>query len=239
MTRDDDLIEEQKAYYRARAAEYDEWFERRGRYDHGDEHRLAWQQEVAEVRAALHTFRPAGKVIELAGGTGLWSVELLPHVSGLTVVDSSDEMLTLNRLRCSALATDLGVPYRTQKADIFRWSAVESYDVVFFSFWLSHVPESHFSSFWGQVRSALKPGGRCFFIDSQLAHQALATNHPTPDLDHDTAVRKLNDGRSYNIVKRFYDPAHLTERMQTLGFRASIRPTGNFFIYGELQEGEA
>ncbi len=29
------ILEEQKAYYRARAAEYDEWFYREGRYDHG------------------------------------------------------------------------------------------------------------------------------------------------------------------------------------------------------------
>ncbi len=30
------LIEEQIAYYRARAPEYDEWFFRQGRYDHGE-----------------------------------------------------------------------------------------------------------------------------------------------------------------------------------------------------------
>ncbi len=31
----DTILEEQKAYYRERAAEYDEWFYRQGRYDHG------------------------------------------------------------------------------------------------------------------------------------------------------------------------------------------------------------
>jgi demethylmenaquinone methyltransferase/2-methoxy-6-polyprenyl-1,4-benzoquinol methylase len=33
-----DILEEQLAYYRARASEYDEWFLRKSRYDREDEH---------------------------------------------------------------------------------------------------------------------------------------------------------------------------------------------------------
>jgi demethylmenaquinone methyltransferase/2-methoxy-6-polyprenyl-1,4-benzoquinol methylase len=36
---DENILAEQLAYYRARASEYDEWFQREGRYDHGHEHR--------------------------------------------------------------------------------------------------------------------------------------------------------------------------------------------------------
>ena len=46
---DDPLLQEQVAYYRARAAEYDEWWYRTGRYDRGPEHRAAWQREIAVV----------------------------------------------------------------------------------------------------------------------------------------------------------------------------------------------
>ena len=34
---DDDLLREQRRFYRARAPEYDEWWQRRGRYDWSDD----------------------------------------------------------------------------------------------------------------------------------------------------------------------------------------------------------
>jgi hypothetical protein len=43
------VLHAQLAYYRARAAEYDEWFFRTGRYDRGPEHQAAWFAEVALV----------------------------------------------------------------------------------------------------------------------------------------------------------------------------------------------
>ncbi len=227
-------LEEQIAYYRARAAEYDEWFERRGRYDHGEEHRELWEKEANEVRARLHHFDPRGNVLELAGGTGIWTLQLLKHASTLTVLDASEEMLHLNRVRCEAAASVADISYRTRVEDIFEWAPTETFDVVFFSFWLSHVPETHFVPFWEKVRAILSPGGRCFFIDSKLAPEALAVNHPHPDLERETATRKLNDGREFSIVKRFYDPTELGKRLSSMGFEAQTGSTRNFFIHGEL-----
>ena len=43
-----ELIQEQIAYYRARAAEYDDWFFRRGRYDRGRDFNEQWTGELAE-----------------------------------------------------------------------------------------------------------------------------------------------------------------------------------------------
>src|SRR5208282_4540765 len=53
---DDDLLAEQRSYYRARAPEYDEWWQRRGRYDRGEEQLLEWQRQVAVVDDALTSF---------------------------------------------------------------------------------------------------------------------------------------------------------------------------------------
>lgn len=43
------LLAEQVDYYRERAAEYEDWWFRRGRYDHGDAANAAWFAEAAEV----------------------------------------------------------------------------------------------------------------------------------------------------------------------------------------------
>src|SRR3954469_20073525 len=146
---DHDLIEQQKDYYSARAGEYDEWFQREGRYDRGPEHRARWFAEVDEVRAALERFRPAGRVLELACGTGWWTEQLVRFADSVTAVDASDEVLGLNRLRVG------DAKVRRERADIFAWRPDAAYDVVFFSFWLSHVPPERFDGFWARVREAL------------------------------------------------------------------------------------
>ena len=38
----DEVLASQRAYYRARASEYDAWFLRQGRYDRGEAHRAQW-----------------------------------------------------------------------------------------------------------------------------------------------------------------------------------------------------
>ncbi len=42
----DNMIEEMKTYYSARAKEYDEWFFRQGRYDRGPEMNALWFREL-------------------------------------------------------------------------------------------------------------------------------------------------------------------------------------------------
>ena len=44
------VIAEQVAYYRARAPEYDDWFFRRGDYDHGADWNRRWRREVGAVQ---------------------------------------------------------------------------------------------------------------------------------------------------------------------------------------------
>ena len=76
---EESLIQQQIEYYRARSSEYDEWFLRTGRYDRGDEHRKQWFAEVTGVHKALESSNPAGNILELACGTGLWTKHLVPH----------------------------------------------------------------------------------------------------------------------------------------------------------------
>jgi SAM-dependent methyltransferase len=144
----EELIRQQIEYYRARAGEYDEWFLRQGRYDRGASANERWFAEVDQVQAALERFGPSGRVLELACGTGLWTERLLPHATRLVAVDAAPEALALNRSRLNA---DARVEYIL--ADLFAWrpDLPERFDVVFFAFWLSHVPRERFRAFWQLV----------------------------------------------------------------------------------------
>ena len=50
---------------------------------------------------------------------------------------------------------------------------VRQYDTVYFGFWISHVPEDRFESFWDLVGEALKPAGRVFFFDDNHRSECL------------------------------------------------------------------
>jgi SAM-dependent methyltransferase len=125
---DDEVLSEQRAYYRGRAPEYDEWWQRRGRYDMGEEETRDWNRQVATVDAALRSFGIKGDVLELAGGTGWWTERLARTADRLTVLDAAPEALALNRQRVGREDVSFVV------ADLFDWRPERAYDVVFFSF---------------------------------------------------------------------------------------------------------
>jgi trans-aconitate methyltransferase len=176
----DALLAEQVAYYRAAAAEY------------------ALDEPAArDLAAAVDEFRPAGDVLELACGPGTWTPQLLRHAAKVTAVDAAPEMLARARARVGHDRVSF------VQADLFEWTPGGKYDVVFFGFWLSHVPPERFHSFWTLVRACLKPNGRVFFVDD---------NARTPEeLVYGEASfairRRLRDGTAHRAVKVSYQPA--------------------------------
>ena len=223
-----ETLEEMAGYYRARATEYDEWFERRGRYDQGPAANARWFAEAAEAFAALDALAMGGDVLELASGTGIWTERLLRTAASVTAVDASPEMVAINRARVA----DDRVQYVL--ADLFAWRPARVYDGVCFGFWLSHVPRERLDAFLGMVASALRPGGALFFVDSQSQRASSATSldQRRPQAGTQLMTRWLNDGREYRIVKNFYDPALLTERCAAVALEVAVRETSTYFLYG-------
>ncbi len=222
----DAFLRDQIDYYRARAGEYDEWFLRRGRYDRGATENAAWFHNVAELRRRLDAFRPTGNVLELACGTGLWTQQLVRYADAVTAIDAAAETLTINRARLQHER----VTY--VQADLFEWQPTRRYDVIFFSFWLSHVPPARFAPFWQMVDSALADNGRVFFIDSLHVESSTATNQHLSAAASHVQERLLNDGRRYQIVKIYYNPPTLTADLDALGWDVAVRTTPTYFLYG-------
>jgi demethylmenaquinone methyltransferase/2-methoxy-6-polyprenyl-1,4-benzoquinol methylase len=225
--RETELLTVQRSYYRARAPEYDAWWHRLGRYDRGPEANARWFAQAADLERALARFRPEGDILELACGTGLWTSILASHARHLTAVDAAPEMIAQNKSRLRGAAVEY------VEADLFEWQPRPgAYDVCFFAFWLSHVPESRFEAFWRMVGTALRPSGRVFFIDSGRSDLSTASDHRLSPTEEETVLRRLDDGREFCIVKRFYTPEWLKSRLAELGWRVRIHRTGEFFIHG-------
>jgi 2-polyprenyl-3-methyl-5-hydroxy-6-metoxy-1,4-benzoquinol methylase len=222
-----ELLGEQVRYYRARAGEYDDWWYRRGRYDRGEEANARWFGEAVQAQAALDRFAPAGEVLELACGTGLWTERLVAHAERVTAIDSSPEAIELARERIGE------APVEYVQADLFAWEPQHRYDVCFFAFWLSHVPEERFACFWEKVRRAVTPDGRVFFVDSAPSERASAVDHKLQARGEQTMLRRLADGSEYRIVKHWFRPAELQQRIAALGWRVEVAMTSEFFVHGE------
>lgn len=202
------LLDEQVAYYRALAPEYE---------DHALP--LAGGDELS---AALDAFRPTGRVLELACGPGTWTGRLLRHATEVTAVDASHEMLAIASARHSSDRV------RFIQADIFSWEPDRRYDVVFFGFWLSHVPLELFEPFWSLVADCLEPAGRVFFVDD-----AYRTSDELVEGESSSIIRRrVNDGTAYRAVKVPHKRAELEERLARTGWRIRVTSTSGPFFLG-------
>ena len=215
----DDLLREQLEYYRARAREYDASLE--SITTEADSPGQDAQREWASLMEGLRALGPCGEVLELAAGTGIWTRELLPLASDLTVLDGSPEMLEINR----AKVADPRVRYIC--ADLFAWEPDREYDLVFFAFWLSHVPRELLGPFLDRVRRAVRPGGRVFIVDEPEGGYQLSGPSEAGMLQH----RSVEDGRKFRIVKVYYDPAEIALELQERGFEPSGMMAGGYFFF--------
>jgi demethylmenaquinone methyltransferase/2-methoxy-6-polyprenyl-1,4-benzoquinol methylase len=211
-------------YYQARAGEYDDWYLRRGRFARGAIHDAAWNAELDAAGRWLDGLPMSGRIVELAAGTGWWS-PLLAAKGELSMFDAAPaplerarERLVAHRLRAHLLVRD-------------AWAEPEAppADALFTGFWLSHVERERLVDFLDLARRWLRPGGRYAAIDSLPDPASGASDHPTPA--DDLAVRRLDDGREFTVVKVFSTPDELAAAFRAAGFRdVVVTTTGRFFL---------
>jgi ubiquinone/menaquinone biosynthesis C-methylase UbiE len=218
--------EELRAYYAARAGEYDDWYLRKGRYSRGVIADTAWAADMDAAGLWLDAQPLKGEIVELAAGTGWWS-PLLASKGTLWMYDINEQ--PLERARDRLLAHGLAAHIHLRDA----WAEPDrQVDALFCGFWLSHVPRARIGDFLALCRRWLKPGGRFAFIDSNRDPESSAVDHPQPA--NDLSVRKLDDGSTYTIVKVYWKPDELEQALIQTGFREpKVRITSRFFILGE------
>jgi ubiquinone/menaquinone biosynthesis C-methylase UbiE len=236
----DSLLDEQIAYYGARAPEYDDWWLRTGRYRADSEFGRRLEEGKRELEQAVIDLEPCDHTLELAAGTGNLTRTLALVADHVTAIDTSEEALSVAREKVSD-PTEVTWLH----ADVFSWRPPRRFDVVAFGFWLSHVPANRMAEFWRLVDEALGPDGRVFFTDNAVPVEQAASGFgdrsataadTTPWsrtwLDRGISVRTLADGRQFRIVKRAWTPEQLREELAALGWKATVNEAQGLFIHG-------
>lgn len=209
------LLAEQTGYYRARAGTYD--------LD------MAWDSDDPELR---ELFAPVedwfaglpirGHVLELACGTGAWTRRLAARADRVHAIDVAPEMIEQAEEKVAG-AGDVTF----EVADVHGWEAPVAYDVVFFSFLLTHVPPPMTSRFWRLVSSSLASGGTVAFVD------AAPHRHDEEEWLGDGVVRRtLRDGSEHRIVKVFPTPDQLVGAMADRGLDGTVDIVSDRFLLG-------
>jgi trans-aconitate methyltransferase len=133
-------------------------------------------------------------------------------------LDGSAEMLEMLQRRKLPNVAALQV-------DLFSWNPPTQWDGVFFAHWLAHVPEERFDDFWQTVDSALLPGGSVVVIDVTPAERWIEeelVEYPCAPVIR----RRLKDGRRFDVVKRYWEPDDLLERLAKLGWAGRAQLVG-------------
>ncbi len=177
-----------KAYYHARAAEYDNWWLGRGRFTAYD--RPGWDEELAELAGRLGELPPA-RTLDVACGTGFITRHLSGEIVGL---DQSEAMIEIARER---------VPYATfVVADALALPfADRSFDRLFSSYFYCHLEEPERQRFLEESRR----------VASELV--IVGSVGAPGDLVERWEERVLDDGSRWQVFKRVFDPPQLAEEL--------------------------
>ena len=177
-----------KAYYDARAREYDEWYEGLGRFDGLD--RPQWDDEVRELEGVVASLPPV-RTLDVACGTGFLTRHLRGEIVGL---DQSASMLAIAQERVPA-------------GEFVQGDALElpfedgSFDRVFTGHFYGHLEPD--------VREA-------FLVEAWRVAPELVVVDSAVRADRDAEERQqrvLNDGSRWEVYKRYFTGAGLATEL--------------------------
>jgi SAM-dependent methyltransferase len=211
-------LREQRKYYAARAAEYDDSYQRTGSHDRGPDANASWQADLNQLAHAFDRVPLGGDVVEFAAGTGFWTERLVGRARSLHVIDGSAEMLAINQERLGATAERVSY----QVADLFEWQPPRTWDACVFGFWICKVPDVLIAGFLNTVAASIRHGGVVCFVD-----KAATSDPPT-----ESEERALQDGRRFTIFDHPRPPKRLVELFAGAGLGIQVETIGDRFCLG-------
>jgi ubiquinone/menaquinone biosynthesis C-methylase UbiE len=181
-------------YYKKRAPEYESVYFR------PDESRLL-QLEV--LGRALRDWIRGRDVLEIAAGTGWWTVHAAAVARSVTATDINEETLAIARTKPLE-------DVRFAVADAFKLEELDgTFNACLSCFWLSHVSRTRLKEFLDGVHRRLEPGSKVFMADNLYDPDVggrLVEDHGNPDT---YKIRTWSDGSEHRVIKNYYPEAEL------------------------------
>jgi demethylmenaquinone methyltransferase/2-methoxy-6-polyprenyl-1,4-benzoquinol methylase len=177
-----------KAYYHARAREYDDWW--LGRNLYADKERPGWDEERAALEGWIAGLPPK-RTLDVACGTGFMTRHLRGEVTGL---DQSDAMLEVARDQVPDATFVQGDALDLPFGD-------GAFDRVFSSYFYCHLEEDDRRRYLDDVRRVAP--------ELVIVGSRAQPGEQTERWDE----RVLNDGSRWQVYKRVFDPDALADEL--------------------------
>ncbi|HET7364927.1 MAG TPA: class I SAM-dependent methyltransferase [Burkholderiales bacterium] len=197
-------------YYRRRAREYEAIYAKPER-----------QADLAVLRKHLPERLAGRRVLEVACGTGYWTVLVARTAACIAAVDAAEEPMRI------AMSKDYGERnVRFELADAYALSPLlGEFDAALACFWWSHIPRSRTGEFLASLHARLEPGARVLLMDNRYVAGS-STAISERDAEGNTyQLRRLADGSENRVLKNFPTEAEL---------RAALVPQSRELSYRAL-----
>ncbi|MFW9997344.1 MAG: class I SAM-dependent methyltransferase [Candidatus Odinarchaeota archaeon] len=226
---DDGIKQEMMTYYNERAEEYDEIYT--GGY--GGKRRVTlepgvYQKDVGKIAGMISDFGK-GHLIDIACGTGFWLQYYAGNCYRITLLDQSEKMLK----ECTRRVEKLGLVDLVTiiQGDLFEVKLETStYDSALIGFLLSHLTLEQEETFFLKLKRILKPSSQLVFIDS-------AWNDERRKYRKKEGIqeRVLNDGRTFNVYKRYFNKTDIEVMFSNYNFEISDSHVGKAIVSAILR----
>jgi ubiquinone/menaquinone biosynthesis C-methylase UbiE len=177
-----------KAYYHARAREYDDWWLFRGLY--ADRRPPGWDDERVQLEGWIAALPPK-RTLDVACGTGFMTRRLPGEVVGL---DQSDAMIAVAQERLPETTFVQGDALELPFED-------GSFERVFSSYFYCHLEEGDRERFLDEAR---RVAGELVLVGSHAQPGEALRRWDT---------RRLSDGSEWQVYKRVFVPKELAEEI--------------------------
>jgi hypothetical protein len=198
-------LEAMAQYYARRATVYERVY-----------HRAERQPELRALEARVaHTF--AGRrVLEVAAGTGWWTVPGAAQARHWLATDRQDETLAVLRAKQPppAVQTMVADAYELS-SDLAHTLAFDPagharFNAAFAGCWWSHVPRPRLADWLASLHALLPDGAVVMMLDNAWSERWSTPLHRC-DADGNTYQwRELDDGSRHEVVKNFPTPEEAT-----------------------------
>lgn len=183
-------------YYRSRAPEYESIYFR------PDPGRLF---ELEEMARAVRNWLAGRDVLEVAAGTGWWTVHAASVANSVTATDISEETLAIAKTKPLEK-----VDFRI--ADAFALDQLPGkFNGFLACFWLSHVSRNRLEEFLSGVHARLEPSSRVFIADN-LYDKGIGGRFVEEPGNPDTYRIRLDKHRlEHKVLKNYYSKEELEQ----------------------------
>ena len=175
-------------YYRRRAREYERIYDKPER-----------QADLAVLRERLPRLLAGRDVLEIACGTGYWTLACAPAARSILATDLTEETLAIARAKDYPPGR-----VRFAEADAYTLEGLEGrFDAGLACFWWSHLPKERIPAFLGTWHRRLGPGARVVLLDNRYVAGSSTPLSRADAAGNTYQARKLADGTEHEVLKNF------------------------------------